>query len=286
MSGSAVDFDVDDRGGVTVVVDGYPQSHVQLDDPGLLAFEYVDHLAAAIDVLAPGPLRITHIGGAGMTLARYVASARPGSAQIVLEPDAELTAAVRARLPLPRGPRIRVRAVDGRAGLPGLAAGSADVVVLDAFAQGVVPGELTSIEGLAAIRRVLADPGVLVANLPDAPGRGYVDRVVATAGAAGLDPVMVIATHDVIKGKRFGNHVLVAATTPQAIDDAALRRRLLRSPFPTGAVEAAGLRQRAHGIPALTDAAPLPSPPPPDAWLSRRRPPATPRGGRRRGRPG
>lgn len=286
MSPSPVDFDVDEHGGVTVVVDGYPQSHVQLDDPGLLTFEYVDHLAATIDVLAPGPLRVTHIGGAGMTLARYIASMRPGSAQIVLEPNAELTAAVRARLPLPRGHRIRVRAVDGRAGLRALIARSADVVVLDAFDKGVVPGELTSLEGLAAIRRVLADPGVLVANLPDAPGRRYVDRVVATAVSAGLDPVAVIATHDVVKGKRFGNQVLVAATTPEAIDEAALRRRVLRSPFPTGTVDAAVLRRRATGLPALTDAAPMSSPPPPAAWLSRRKSPATPHGGRRRGRPG
>ena len=286
MSRLPVVFEPDDRGGVTVVVDGFPQSHVHLDDPGLLTFEYVDHLAAVIDVLTPGALRVTHIGGAGMTLPRYVATARPGSAQIVLEPDAELTAAVRATLPLPRGHRIRVRAKDGRAGLPGLAAGSADIVVLDAFATGVVPGELTTLEGLAAIRRVLADPAVLVANLPDGPGRRYVDRVVATAYAAGLDPVVVIATHDVIKGKRFGNHVLVAATTPQAIDGAALRRRLLHSPFPTGVVDAAVLRRRARGIPALTDAAPLPSPTPPATWLSRRRPPAAHHGERRRGRPG
>ena len=172
MSRLPVVFEPDDRGGVTVVVDGFPQSHVHLDDPGLLTFEYVDHLAAVIDVLTPGALRVTHIGGAGMTLPRYVATARPGSAQIVLEPDAELTAAVRATLPLPRGHRIRVRAKDGRAGLPGLAAGSADIVVLDAFATGVVPGELTTLEGLAAIRRVLADPAVLVANLLMAPADG------------------------------------------------------------------------------------------------------------------
>ncbi len=106
----------DDRGGVTVILDGSPQSHVQLDDPGLLAFEYVQHLGLVLDTLPPGPLAVTHVGGAGLTLARYVNHVRPGSPQIVLEPDAALTELVRRELPLPRQHRIRVRPVDGLQG--------------------------------------------------------------------------------------------------------------------------------------------------------------------------
>ena len=80
-----------------------------------------------------------HVGGAGLTLPRYVAATRPGSMQTVLEPDAALTDFVRARLPLPRGSGIKVRAVDGRSGLPDLRDGIADLVVLDAFAGARVP---------------------------------------------------------------------------------------------------------------------------------------------------
>ena len=38
--------EVDEYGGSTLTVDGYPQSYVVLDDPGLLVFGYVQHLAA------------------------------------------------------------------------------------------------------------------------------------------------------------------------------------------------------------------------------------------------
>src|SRR5665811_1276820 len=83
--------DDDGRGGVTVMMDGSPQSHVSLADPAILGFEYIAAFAAVIDTLPTGPLGVTHIGGAGLTLARYVNAERPGSPQIVLEPNIELT---------------------------------------------------------------------------------------------------------------------------------------------------------------------------------------------------
>ena len=44
---------------VTVVLDGQPQSAVDVDDPTRLDFEYVQHFALAIDALAgDGPLRV------------------------------------------------------------------------------------------------------------------------------------------------------------------------------------------------------------------------------------
>ena len=46
-----VSLEWDERGGVTVHMDGSPQSHVQPDDPTLLVFEYVQHLALAIDAM-------------------------------------------------------------------------------------------------------------------------------------------------------------------------------------------------------------------------------------------
>ena len=47
---SRISLERDERGGVTVHLDGSPQSHVQPDDPTLLVFEYVQHLALAIGV--------------------------------------------------------------------------------------------------------------------------------------------------------------------------------------------------------------------------------------------
>lgn len=254
---------VDDGRGVTVVVDGHPQSHVVLDDPEDLAFEYVQHLAAILDVLPPGRLAVTHVGGAGLTLARYVAHTRPGSPQIVLEPDADLTEAVRRELPLPRGHRIRVRVQNGESGVAALADEGADALVVDAFAGGHVPAGLTTQEFLADVARALRPTGVVALNLPDEPGLRYVARVAATAAAAGLEPRALVATHDVLKGRRFGNVVLVAS--PAVFDVDELRRRLAQCPFPTGTITGSALRDRCRAARPLTVAAPLPSPPPPEA---------------------
>jgi spermidine synthase len=260
--------DEDGRGGVTVMLDGSPQSHVDLRDPGHLAFEYVQHIAAVIDTLPPGPLGVTHVGGAGLTLARYVNAERPGSTQIVLEPDEALTAVVRRELPLPRRHRIRVRPVDGRSGIAALSDASADVVVLDAYAGGRVPAELTTVELLRDVRRVLRPSGVALLNVADEPGLRYVARVVAGARDA-FGTVALIAAHEVLKGKRFGNTVVVASASP--LDLPTLRRQAARMPFPTGLRDDEELR-RQLGTPAPwtdADSSPSPAPPPLKGWRLR-----------------
>ena len=66
-----------------LLIDGVPQSHVDLDDPGYLEFEYVRRLGHVIDLAAPAgqPLRVLHLGAGALTLARYVAATRPASRQ-------------------------------------------------------------------------------------------------------------------------------------------------------------------------------------------------------------
>jgi spermidine synthase len=252
--------DDDGRGGVTVMMDGSPQSHVDLADPGNLGFEYIAHFAAVIDTLPEGPLCLTHIGGAGLTLARYVNAERPGSPQIVLEPSVELTEQVRRELPLPRQHRIRVRAVDGLTGIAQLADASADVVVLDAYAEGRVPAELTTVEFLADASRVLRARGTMLLNLADEPNKAYVRRVYA--GLLGVfEQVAMIGTHEVLKGKRFGNTVAVATNGP--LDIAALGRQVAKMSFPTGLRDGSQLARQFAGSSAFTTADSSQSPPPP-----------------------
>ena len=68
------------------------QSYVDLDDPLRLEFDYLQRMADVVDcaaetwTAAAGRSR----GRAAMTLACYIAATRPQSAQLVLEPDAEL----------------------------------------------------------------------------------------------------------------------------------------------------------------------------------------------------
>src|SRR3954452_16679737 len=84
----------------TLLLDGTPQSHVDLDDPSYLDFEYVRRLGHVADLAAPPgkPLQALHLGGGGLTLPRYIASTRPRSTQQVVELDAALVALVRREL--------------------------------------------------------------------------------------------------------------------------------------------------------------------------------------------
>ncbi len=269
MSGH-VSLEWDERGGVTVHMDGSPQSHVQPDDPTLLVFEYVQHLALAIDACtpaAPALLAVTHVGGAGLTLPRWVEATRPGSPQIVLEPDEALTALVRQEIPLPRRHRIRVRPQDGRTGVSALGTDSADVLVTDAFAAGRVPAELSTAAYGQDVARVLRSTGLALWNLADEPGLRYVARVLATVRLA-LPHVVLIATHEVLKGKRFGNAVVLASATALPLDR--LRRNVARANLPTGLREGAALDRLIAGArPFVDDSAPSPEPPDARGWRVR-----------------
>src|SRR5215831_7934686 len=87
--------DADRPAGWLLLLDRIRQSYVDLDDPTYLDFEYLRSMADVVDALPPGPLAVVHVGGGGCTFARYVAATRPGSSQVVLEPDAALIELVR-----------------------------------------------------------------------------------------------------------------------------------------------------------------------------------------------
>jgi spermidine synthase len=256
---------------VTVVVDGQPQSAVDLGDPNRLDFEYVQHLALCIDALAPaGRLRVTHVGGAGLTLARWVHSTRPGSPQVVLEPDTALTEAVRRELPLPRGHRIRVRGVSGEDGVAALRADGADVVVLDAYAGGRVPASLSTVEWFGEVARVLVPGGLVLVNVADEPGMRYAARVLASVRES-MAHTAFVGLHEVLKGRRFGNVVLVGSGAP--LDLYTLRRATASAPLPTGVLPGSDVARRVPGArpfrAATGDVAASPEPPERDAWRGR-----------------
>lgn len=128
--------------GSEVIIDGTPQSHVDLADPTHLAFEYVARMGAVIDQLPDGPLTAVHLGAGGMTVPRFIARTRPGSRQQVIELEQPLVDLVREHLPLPRGAQIRVRIGDAREGigrLPQAMRGSVDLVVCDVFSGAQTP---------------------------------------------------------------------------------------------------------------------------------------------------
>jgi hypothetical protein len=247
--------DADRADGWLLLVGGVPQSYVDPSDPTYLDFDYVRLIADVLDVAFPGPTPISpvHVGGAGLTLPRWVAATRPRSRQLVLEPDAALTALVRERLPLPRASGIRVRAQDGRSGIAGRPAASADAVVLDAFVDGRVPAELTTAEYVADVARVLRLGGVYVANVADTPPLTFARRFVATVGAR-FDRVTVLAEPSVLRGRRFGNLVVVGSSRAGGPDLDELTRRARGGAFPVRVLSGDEVRRFiAHAQP-LADA--------------------------------
>jgi hypothetical protein len=255
-----------------LLVDGVPQSHVDLDDPGYLDFEYVRRLGHVIDTAAPPgqPLRVLHLGAGALTLARYVAATRPGSPQLAVEVDAALVDLVRLRLPLRR---VRIRVGDARAVLERLRAGSCDVVISDVFAGGRTPAHLTSVEFVAAARRVLNDDGVFAVNVADGAPLAHARAQVATVQAV-IPQVALIADAGVLRGRRFGNLVLVAS--PAALPVDRLTRLAAGDPMPGRVLYEAELTRFAAGAKPVTDSNASPSPAPPAeafAWLAAARRP-------------
>ncbi|SDT37251.1 Spermidine synthase [Friedmanniella luteola] len=238
------------------------QSYVDLDDPTRLEFDYVQRIVDVVDSVAPAGERlgVVHVGGAALTLPRYLAHTRPRSAQVVLEPDAELTELVRSHLPLPRQSGIKVRAADGLTGLAALRDDYADLVILDAFDGSRVPAELTTAEFLADVRRVLRPGGTLVMNVTDRGPFDYARRVLAGVLAT-FDHVVFSAEPSTLKGRRFGNVVIAAAAAALPVEEIA--RRAGSAPYPYRVLQGARLTQLVGGAAPFTatDGAPSPAPP-------------------------
>ena len=260
--------DPDRRAAFSLMLDGAPQSYVDLDDPTHLEFEYIRRMAAAIDLIAPpgAPLRVLHLGGGALTLPRYIAATRPESPQRVVEIDGPLVEMVRRELPLNPKANIRVRVTDARAAVEGMRDGGYDVAVLDVFAGARTPAHLASVEFAREVARVLAPTGWLIANVADGPPLRYARAQVATIRAA-LPDACLVADAAVLRGRRFGNLVVLAGRTPPPV--AELTRRAAGDWFP-GRVET-DLDRFAGGVAPVTDSVAVASPPPPAGLFSNRK---------------
>jgi spermidine synthase len=251
-------------GAFELVVDGTPQSHVNLDDPTALFFEYIARMGHVIDQLKlPGePLTALHLGAGALTIPRYIEATRPGSRQQVLELEPELVELVRRELPFPRSASIRVRYGDARATLaklpPGLR-GAVDVLVVDVFGGARIPAHVTSVEFYRECAAFLAPDGVLLVNVADGSGAAFARGQAATLAMV-FDDLAVLAESQVLRGRRYGNFVLVASTSPLPLDW--MPRLLAGGPHPATLVHGRELRNWIAGAPVVTDATALPSPPP------------------------
>ncbi|MEW1831033.1 fused MFS/spermidine synthase [Streptomyces sp. NPDC088196] len=255
--------DVDRARAWLLTVDGAPQSYVDLDEPTYLEFEYTRRLGHVLDTHAePGrPLDVLHLGGGALTLPRYVTATRPGSRQDVVEADRGLLDLVTEHLPLPDGAGVTVHAADARAWLEAAPDDSADVIVADVFGGSRVPAHLTSVTYAHEADRVLRADGVYLANLADAAPFTFLRAQLATFGAA-FEELALIAEPAVLRGRRFGNAVLVAAHHP--VDTAALTRLVASDVFPARLEHGPTLREFIGAARPVRDEDAVPSPVPPD----------------------
>ena len=265
----------------TLRVDGIPQSHVDLDDPLYLEFEYMRRLGHLADLAAPAgkPLRVLHLGGGGLTLARYVAASRPGSSQLAVDSDGALVGLVRRLLPLNQpsrraggragavrgGPgaggtgaagrsrdgRVRVRVGDARAVLGQVPAGSFDLVIADLFTGARTPAHVTTVEFAAAAAAALSPAGIFAANMGDGPPLAHARARVATVRAV-FPHACLIADPAVMRGRRFGN--LVLAASRKELPAGALAGRAAGDPFPGRVLDGAELDRFAAGARPVADA--------------------------------
>nr|WSZ94883.1 fused MFS/spermidine synthase [Streptomyces sp. NBC_00857] len=259
--------DVDRERAWLLTVDGAPQSYVDLDEPTHLEFEYVRRLAHVVDCAAQEgePLTVLHLGGGAFTLPRYVAVTRPGSAQQVVEADAGLLALVAERLPIPDGSGIAVHGADARRRLEQTPDRSVDVLIADVFGGSRIPAHITSVEYAREAARVLRTDGVYAANLADGAPFDFLRSQLATFAAV-FEELALIAEPSVLRGRRFGNAVLVASHTE--IDTVALARRTASDAFPARVEDGRALRRFTGGAVPVRDSGAVPSPRPPDGAFS------------------
>ncbi|WP_432010882.1 spermidine synthase [Streptomyces cucumeris] len=250
-----------------LTVDGAPQSYVDLNDPTHLEFEYAQRLAHVLDETGgPGtPLDVLHLGGGALTLPRYVAATRPGSRQEVIEADRGLLELVGEHLPLPPDSGITVRRADARKALEAAPEASADIVIADVFGGSRVPAHLTSVEYARAAERVLRPHGRYAANLADGAPFTFLRSQLASLRAV-FAHLCLIAEPAVLRGRRFGNAVLVASHSELPVGE--LARRAAADAFPARVEHGEALERFTGGAAPVSDADAVPSPEPPGGAFS------------------
>jgi spermidine synthase len=244
--------DSDRPSGRWLFLEGMEASYVDLGQPEHLEFAYVRRIRDVVDAVFPvrEPLRAVHVGGGGGTYARYLAATRTESRSELIEIDPVVVEVARRHLGLQSGPRLKVHVGDARTRVVGRSDASADVVVGDAFVDGLVPAHLATTEFAAEVARALAPGGLYVLNVIDAPPQ-YISRRIAATLLGVFAEVSLVAAHRVLSGRAVGNLVFVCSVAPVPLDR--LRSRAARDGEPTDVLDTAEVRFYAAGAKPFTD---------------------------------
>lgn len=244
--------DGDGRRGWTLWINGMESSHVDLDDPTRLDFEYVRWISALLEGLWEGDEepRVMHLGGGGCTLPQFVRAVRPQSRQLVVELDPGVLELARQAFGLRSTGRLRLRNGEAREELTAQPDGSWDVVVRDAFSGSEVPPPLRTRQFLTEVARVLAPGGCYVANLADGELLAAARREAATLLTA-FEHVALVAEPAQLRGRRYGNVVVAGSDRPLPL--ARWGRRLASDPVRARLLDTDEVRRLVAGRPPFDD---------------------------------
>lgn len=142
----------------------FTQSAVFLDSDELV-LEYAKYYQLA-GFFKPDLHKALIIGGAGCTFPRAFLQKHPYATIEVAEIDPQMTEIAKKYFRLTDDPRMKITHEDGRTFLNAAAAKNYDVVFMDAFGSMFsVPFQLTTVEAVSQISRVLKDDGVIIFNI-------------------------------------------------------------------------------------------------------------------------
>lgn len=203
-------------GGYVLSIGGAEQSHVNLDRPEDIFYEYLRRIGHLVDLAAPAgePIRALHLGAGALTLARYIQATRPGSTQYAVELERELLDFVLRHLPMPEGTNLTTIIGDAREALGALDPGlTFDVVILDIFSGPEAPAHIANSGFYREAGERLGPGGLLIVNVGDEPALTLVRSQVAAMRGAMAD-VGAVAETGMFQGRYPGNIILAGTQGP------------------------------------------------------------------------
>lgn len=148
------------------------QSGIDLDNPLEMVFEYTSYLHLGL-IPKPDPQSVLFIGlGGGSAPSRFL-NDYPSIKQLdAVEIDPEVIQVAYRYFQLPRSPRLKTTAQDGRLFIKekakAIAAGKSrpyDLIIIDAYNSDAVPYHLTTLEFLSQVKQTLSPDGAVISNI-------------------------------------------------------------------------------------------------------------------------